>query len=118
MEQSPNYIEQAESYACNILLSLPDNMVYHNLNHTRQVVKAAQKIGEYVNLGKEDMEVLLISAWFHDTGFKKQYENHEKASIDFAKEFFNEVNYPKQNQERIISCINSTRIDVDPDTLI
>jgi len=118
MEQSLNFIEQAESSASQILVSLPENMVYHNLSHTRQVVKGAQKIGEYVNLSGEDLEVLLISAWFHDTGFKKSYENHEQESIIFVKEFFKEVNYPKENQDQIIACINSTRIDVEPETLI
>ncbi len=118
MEQSSNFIQKAEAYASQILLSLPDNMVYHNLSHTSQVVKAAQKIGEYVNLSTEDMEVLLISAWFHDTGFKKTYENHEQESINYVKDFFKEVNYPEGNQERIIACINSTRIDVEPETLI
>ncbi len=118
MEESTNYIEQAEKQATQLLLSLPDNMVYHNLNHTREVVKAARKIGSYINLGDEDMEVLLISAWFHDTGFVKDYEKHEEESIKFVKEFFKESGYPEENQERIIACIKSTQINVEPQTLI
>jgi HD superfamily phosphodiesterase len=64
------------------------------------------------------MEILLISAWFHDTGFMKSYENHEAESINYAKAFFREVGYPEENQEKIIACINSTRMDVAPETLI
>jgi len=118
MEQATNYIQKAEQYAANILLSLPDKMVYHNLNHTRQVIKATEKIGSYISLSEDDMEVLLISAWFHDTGFKKSYEQHEEESINYVKEFFEEVNYPEENQQRIIACINSTKIEVKPKTLI
>lgn len=118
MEQSTNFIELAERYAANILLSLPGNMVYHNLNHTQEVVKAAQKIGTYINLSNDDMEVLMISAWFHDTGFKESYDNHEKQSIEYVRDFFKKHNYPTENQERIAACINSTKIDVKPETLI
>jgi HD superfamily phosphodiesterase len=118
MEQSTNIIEQAENKATKLLLSLPDSIIYHNLNHTRDVVKAAQKIGSYVNLSDEDMEILLISAWFHDTGFMKSYENHEEESIKYVKAFFGEVGYPEENQEKIIACINSTRMEVAPKTLI
>jgi HD superfamily phosphodiesterase len=112
MEHSTSIIEQAEETATKLLLSLPDSIIYHNLNHTRDVVKAARKIGQYVNLSDEEMEILLISAWFHDTGFMKSYENHEAESINYAKAFFREVGYPEENQEKIIACINSTRMDV------
>jgi HD superfamily phosphodiesterase len=118
MEHSTSIIEQAEETATKLLLSLPDSIIYHNLNHTRDVVKAARKIGQYVNLSDEEMEILLISAWFHDTGFMKSYENHEAESINYAKAFFREVGYPEENQEKIIACINSTRMDVAPETLI
>lgn len=118
MEQTTNFIEQAEYHATKLLLSLPDIIVYHNLNHTRDVVKAAQKIGSYVDLSDEEMEILLISAWFHDTGFKNVYEKHEEESIKYVKDFFKVVEYPAENQEKIIDCITSTRIDVEPETLI
>lgn len=117
MEQSTNTIDQAEIAATKILADLPDNMVYHNLSHTRSVVKAARKIGSYLNLSDQQMEILLISAWFHDTGFKKTYEGHEEESVNFVKDFFEKVNYPEENRQRIIDCIRSTNIEVTPKTL-
>jgi HD superfamily phosphodiesterase len=117
MEQSTNTIDQAEIAATRILADLPDNMVYHNLSHTRSVVKSAVKIGSYLNLSDQQMEIVLISAWFHDTGFKKTYEGHEEESVNFVKDFFREIDYPEENQQRIIDCIRSTNIDVTPKTL-
>jgi HD superfamily phosphodiesterase len=118
MEPELTFVEKAEQSATELLLKLPENIVYHNLNHTRDVVKAAVKLGSYTNLSDEEMEILLISAWFHDTGFVKSYEHHEDESKKFAEEFFEEVSYPAVHRKEIIDCINSTKIDVIPQTLI
>ena len=66
MEKAPTILEKAEKKASDLLLTLPDTMTYHNLNHTREVVKAAEKIGSYASLQEEEMEILLLAAWFHD----------------------------------------------------
>jgi HD superfamily phosphodiesterase len=118
MNDSANIIEKAENYATDILMNLPNNMVYHNLNHTREVVKAAGLIGGYANLSEKEMEMLLISAWFHDTGYKNTYDNHENESIRFFETFCEANNYPLENKKVITSCIRSTKMDVEPVTLI
>ncbi len=117
MEDFPTILVKAEKAVTDILLSLPESMVYHNLNHTREVVKAADKIGAYVNLTEEEKEILLLSAWFHDTGFKFGYDNHEEKSIEIAKEFLAQNNYDKDKTEKIVSGINSTRLELEPETL-
>lgn len=114
MLQETNIVERAEQYATEILLNLPPGMVYHNLNHTREVVKAATQIGQYSNLNEQEMEILLISAWLHDTGYKKTYYNHEEESIRYAETFCEENNYPSENKTIITDCINSTKIEVNP----
>ena len=43
--------------------------VFHNLKHTKQVVNAAREIAKHYQLNDEDQFVLLLAAWFHDTGF-------------------------------------------------
>jgi HD superfamily phosphodiesterase len=118
MNDSVNIIEKAEMYATDILMKLPDKMVYHNLNHTREVVKAAKTIGEYAGLSEVDMELLLVSAWFHDTGYKNTYNKHEDESIRFFENFCEENNYPAENRKIISACIRSTRMDIEPETII
>lgn len=117
MENTLNIIDKSERAATDILLSTPESMVYHNLNHTREVVSAADKIGTYANLSEEEKEILLISAWFHDTGYKYTYENHEKKSIELARDFLNKNNYPKENIEKVVSCILATKSGQKPSTL-
>ena len=118
MEDISSIIYKAEKAATDILLALPETMVYHNLIHTREVVKAADKIGTYANLTEEEKEILMLSAWFHDTGFKFDYDNHEQKSVEIAKGFLDKNDYPADKTEKIISCILSTKIDQKPSTLI
>lgn len=117
MEGSPNIIKKAEKAATNIIISLPETMVYHNLNHTIEVVKAADKIGTYANLSDDEKEILLLSAWFHDTGFKFNYDNHEEKSIEIVKEFLEQNNYPEEKSEKVVSCILCTKTEQEPKTL-
>jgi hypothetical protein len=118
MEHRSKIIINAEKYAAGLLLGLPDKMVYHNLNHTREVAKAAEKIGAYANLTEEEMETLMLAAWFHDTGYTDTYDNHEQESIRHLNAFLENYDYPADAHEKIAACINSTRIDVKPTSLI
>ena len=118
MEEDSTIIAQAEKYVTNLLPGLPATMVYHNLTHTREVVKAAEKVGNYANLNEEEMEILILSAWFHDSGFTVDYENHEENSVAIAEEFFKKNDYPSDRKEIVKSSILSTKIDHKPATLI
>ena len=118
MIETSTIIDKAEKAATHVLLELPEYMVYHNLNHTREVVKAAIKIGNYANLTEDEMEILIIAAWFHDTGFKYQYENHEKKSAEVAADFLTENNASEEKIEKVVSTIHSTSIAQKPKTLI
>ncbi len=117
MENTPNIIEKAEKAASSIILSLPENMVYHNLNHTWEVVKAANKIGTYAGLSPDEKEILIVSAWFHDTGFKYEYDLHEDKSMELAKDFLEKNKYPSEKIEKVIACIQTTKSSKKPKTL-
>ena len=117
MKVNPDIVDKAEKVATDLLLTLPETMVYHNLNHTREVVKAADKIGTYANITEEEKEILMLSAWFHDTGFKYDYDTHEEKSIEIAKEFLKQNHYPKDKIEKVVACIISTKTGNNPKTL-
>ena len=117
MEDTPKIVNKAEKFVSDLLLTLPETMVYHNLNHTWEVVKAADNIANYANLTDDEKEILMLAAWFHDTGFKFDYNNHEEKSIEIAKDFLAQNNYPEKKTEKVVSCITSTKIDREPKTL-
>lgn len=92
--------------------------VYHNLTHTEEVVEAVKKIGNKLNLNDEDLEIVTLAAWFHDTGFIERVNNHEDVSIEIATKFLEEKNYKTENIELIKGCINATRYPQSPANIL
>ncbi|MEM6829472.1 MAG: HD domain-containing protein [Bacteroidota bacterium] len=115
MIKEKNILEEAESYARNILWrDLPEKMTYHTINHTIDVVESALEIGRKQNLIEEDMEVLQLAAWFHDLGYSKGPENHELVGADMAREFLSTKNYDKESTKKVIGCIMATQMPQNP----
>lgn len=106
-----NIIQEAEKYVTELIENQHRNIyTYHNLEHTQNVVKQSQKIGEASELTEEDMEILTLAAWFHDTGYYEDYKNHEEISANLAQKFLTEHNYDTAKTERIRSAILHTKI--------
>lgn len=115
-EQQSQVLEQAQEYVTHLFRNKVDpHFVFHNLGHTQQVVAAAKDLGAHYKLNDDDLFVLLISAWFHDTGFSTgRAEEHEKESINLAANFLEERNVDPQVIQRVSSCIQATRMPQSP----
>ncbi len=108
-------VKKASEYVTELLSnSLPPVYKYHNLKHTRQVVDAVDEIGKCSGITDEQLEMLKISAWFHDVGFVKGYEGHEDKSIEIAEEFLNDCNYPPEKTATIKKIIGITDLSKKP----
>ena len=83
---------------------------YHNLEHTENVVKHATKIAGIMAFSEEDIEVVILAAWFHDTGYFRGFLKHEIISGEIAEKFLLENNYPEQKIQRVICAIQNTKI--------
>lgn len=88
--------------------SLSQDAVYHNFNHTLQVVEASQEIAVAEKVSDSDLEILLIAAWFHDTGYVKGYEKHEEESKKIAKEYLLEHGFADDKIQRVMDVIDAT----------
>ncbi len=88
---------------------LPKNLYYHNLEHTKDVVNAVQKIAIHENCAPEEIELLSLAAWFHDVGYTETYIGHEEESIFIAEQFLKEKNYPEEQIQRISQYIEATK---------
>ena len=97
---------------------LPDWALYHDLWHTKETVKGCEEIGRASFLSEEDLEILYIAAWFHDTGYIFHANEHEEKSSEIAFEFLIANNYQKTNTDKVIACIMATKISNQPQTLI
>lgn len=91
---------------------------FHNYSHTAGVVKAARYIGQQESLSLKDWEVLLIAAWFHDTGLSIRHEQHESLSQEIAEAHLTQFNYPADQLKRVLDCIAATQMPQTPKTLI
>ena len=94
--------------------------VYHDYQHTRDVVEAVKLIAEGYMLSEKEMEILQLAAWFHDTGYDKGAKDHEERSAVYAKEYLDERNYPEEDTTIVMACIGATKFvpEVSPQNLL
>ena len=108
-------VKDAEEYVFNLFRDkLPSDYVYHNFNHTSTTVKACKKLSKSYNMTSRDYEVLLLAAWFHDTGYINTYQGHEEESVKLMKAYLS-GNYPDDSIREIEALILSTKIQTVPD---
>src|SRR6478672_3648110 len=119
-EQNEQLVSAARAYVTELFQkSVDPKFTFHNLHHTQQVVAAATEIANHYNLNDEDRLVVLLAAWFHDTGFKSGHpEEHEKESIHIATEFLQKHNADADLIQRVSSCIQATRMPQSPLSLV
>jgi len=98
--------------------NLADYLVYHTFGHTMMVADTARKIGKRMALGEEGIEVVVLAALFHDTGYTELYKGHEEASIRIAKEFLSRENYPEEKIGLVAGCIRATKIPQRPKNIL
>jgi len=92
----------------------PD-FVFHSLDHTEAVAEACSQMADYYQLNDEDRFVLMLSAWFHDTGYSSgKAEGHEEISVQIAAEFLQQHHVADTVQQRITSCIRATHMPQSP----
>jgi predicted metal-dependent HD superfamily phosphohydrolase len=92
--------------------------VFHNIEHTRRVVKAAGEIMFHYELDELDRFTILLSAWFHDTGFNAGFiEDHESQSIKIATDFLTRHRETDDVINRVTACIAATRMPQKPMTI-
>jgi HD superfamily phosphodiesterase len=112
-------MEQTEAYVRQLLYEkLPPAILFHTISHTLQVVEAAEKIGVKSGLGKTDIELVVLAACLHDTGYCFNPLYHEQESIRIARSFLSESNYPLNLIEQISACIAATKFPQQPQNLL
>ncbi len=114
-----SHLAKASGYVTNLLQNnLPEGCVYHNIDHTLNVVESAKLIGEHNGLSKEDMDILLLAAWFHDTGMVSVYIGHEEKSIEIFKNYIIKEQFPVEKIEKVAQLIKATKVPQNPINLL
>jgi predicted metal-dependent HD superfamily phosphohydrolase len=96
----------------------PEWVTYHNFEHAKAVAKASKTIGTACRLSAEDLEGVILAAWFHDAGYVEAIEGHEEKSVEIATSFLRENGYPERKIARVAGCIRATKMPQNPKTLM
>ena len=96
-----------------------DRFIYHNREHTTEVVKAVAQIADHYQLSDEDRFVVITAAWFHDLGHQGQdASQHEERSVVIATDYLKGVKVDNAVVEKVAGCIMATRMPQNPKDIL
>ncbi len=112
-------VNKYREFAENILINdIKASFVYHTVEHTRLVVKAFEEIGNAMNFSDRELELGIIAAWFHDTGYSKKYIMHELESVRIFDNVRIKEDFTAEEVSVIHKLILSTKMPQKPLTAI
>ena len=119
MADSSDILEKADKHVFNLFKEKQQGwQLYHNYDHSKFVVDAAEEIGKASGLNERELEQAILAAWLHDTGYIEAREGHEEVSISIAKEFLTNAGYDQELQDGIFNCIEATKYPQSPNNLL
>lgn len=97
---------------------LDPRLGYHNLSHTLDVLKQAEKIARQEGIDdNHDLLLLKTAAVFHDSGFLFVYTGHEEKGCEIASEDLKNV-FSEDDIKKICGMIMATKIPQTPHTVL
>jgi hypothetical protein len=112
-----NLIAQSEDFVSNLLKDKLSNLYsYHNINHTFNVISAVNKLCAKENVDGAEKDLLLVAAWFHDTGYVNGVVNHESESVKIATTFLKEKGQSDEFINEVSKLILATVKEYVPQT--
>jgi uncharacterized membrane-anchored protein YitT (DUF2179 family)/predicted metal-dependent HD superfamily phosphohydrolase len=107
--------EEARTFLLNKLENeLPPELIYHNINHTLEVLTSAEDLAGMENISGQELLILKTAALFHDAGFLQLYDGHEEISCQLATSLLPQFDYTDDNIRKICRLIKATQIPQHP----
>ncbi len=119
--QTTNYsiLTEIETYIVDFFeKNIDAKYVYHDLQHTLNVVSAVEELGRGFNLSEQELELLQIAAWFHDTGYSEGSDGHEERGAMMAANYLRKKDFSEEDIQTIRGCILVTKLPQKPETLL
>ena len=98
--------------------SLPDELVYHDIKHTLNVERSAERLANLEGVEGEELILLKTAVLFHDAGFIFTYEKNEDLAIKLIENELPSYGYSDEQIKKIAKIIKSTTREVEPQTLL
>lgn len=119
MKINSELLKEIEKYSSDLIINeSSEKLIYHTIEHTQQVVENVKNIAKSENLSEDEMNILLTSAWFHDTGYIKIYQGHEAESVSIAINFLEQKDIDKDIMDIVSKSILATTFPHQPDNKI
>jgi predicted metal-dependent HD superfamily phosphohydrolase len=116
---STPFIEETKKYVIEYIADhFSEDICYHNIDHTLEVAEAVETIGRACKISDEQLEVLKVAAWFHDTGYYLGCADHEETSAEIAREYLINKHVDLDFIKSVESCILSTKLPQKPKNLL
>ena len=97
---------------------LPEEIVYHDLNHTLNVEKAAIRFAKLEGVSEHEIMLLRTAVYYHDSGFLVQYNENEDYAIKMAKNLLPYYGFDEQELKIITDIIEITKGVKTPTTIL
>lgn len=97
---------------------LPPALYYHSPEHTIDVLRQAEFLGNIESLSQIETYLLRLAALFHDTGFTLSAEDHEEYSCRFAAPYLAQLQLSEEERAEVEKAIMATRIPQSPQSRI
>lgn len=115
---SINYYK-AERHIMKVLeKNLSPKLHYHSIAHTKDVVRAIERLALSEGVTDEGLFLLKSAATYHDAGFVESYEKNEPVGARMAEEILPKYGYSQAHIEQIKKLIFVTQIPHNPTDLL
>ncbi len=99
---------------------LPGSIKFHDSNHTlhpsKGVVAVANRIAISEGISEADRELLITAAYFHDTGYIREYDKNEPIAARQAGRILKLIGYKPNEIVKVQEMILSTDLECKPKT--
>ncbi len=110
---------RAKQYIINRLhKQLNPNIIYHNLDHSLGVYRAAENLAKLEKVNDRDRLLLLTAALYHDSGMLIDYDNHEEESIRICEKVLPDFGYRQEDIATISRLILKTKLFEKADCIL
>ncbi|MGI8951804.1 MAG: Pycsar system effector family protein [Chitinophagaceae bacterium] len=120
MDNSSSIYKKVTEYVTDLFEQKHDaGLIFHNLQHTKNVVDKTKEIADNYNVSETEMLILNVAAWFHDTGYLfTNAAEHEEKSAELMKKFMVDNSSDNQLITDIEACILATKAPRNPTNLL
>lgn len=105
----------SEAFISNLFSEkLSRSYYYHDFQHALKVKKYVELIGADTKLTDEEMNILRLSALFHDIGFVVSAESHEEEGVKIVSDFLKDHLIDQNTINHVSDIILATKIPQKP----